>query len=158
MRSEVSNFVRSCDVCQKIKPDNREEFQGRIPISGLFNTWLIDFAGPLPKTESGNQYLLFGIEHISKWPVTLVIPAELFNSLGALKFFNEEIILPLGSPKFILSDNDLKFDWKAVKEFARDQKIQWKYTATYNPLGNNIAERMVGTIKRALQKMSLASM
>ena len=74
IRSEVSNFVRICDVCQRTKPDNREKFQGRIPLSGLFNTWSVDFAGPLPKTKSGNQYLLVGIEHMSKWPVARARP------------------------------------------------------------------------------------
>ena len=50
--------------------------------------------------------------------------AELFNALGALKFIKERIILPFGSPKFILSDNYLKFDCKAVEDFVRDQKVQ----------------------------------
>ena len=95
---------------------------------------------------------------MSKWPIARAIPAELFNSLGALKFVKEEIILPFGTPKFILSDNDLKFDCKAIEDFARDQKIQWKHIATYNPRGNGMAERMVGTIKRGLQKMCRANM
>ena len=101
IRPEISSFVRSNDVCQKTKPYDREEFQIRIPISGLFNTWSADFAGPLPRTESGNQYLLVVIENMSKCPIARAIPAEPFNSLGVLKFVKEEIILPFGSPKFI---------------------------------------------------------
>ena len=89
-----------------------------MPVSGLFNTWSLDFAGPLPRTESGNQYLLFGIESMSKRQKAQAISAELFNSLRALKFVKEEIILPFGSPKFILSDDDLKFDCKAIEDFA----------------------------------------
>ena len=38
IRAEVSNFVHSCEVSQKAKLDNQEEFQVRIPISGLFST------------------------------------------------------------------------------------------------------------------------
>ena len=93
-----------------------------------------------------------------KWPVARAIPAELFKSLPALKFVKEEIILPFGSPKFILSDNDLKFDCKAIEDFVRDQKIQWKHIATHSPRGNGMAERMIGTIKRTLQKMCRANM
>ena len=51
------------------------------------------------------------------------MPAEIFYHLGALKFVKEEIILTFGPPKFILSDNDLNFDCKAVKDFARDKKF-----------------------------------
>ena len=154
IRSEVSNFVRSCDVCQKTKLHNWKEFQRRIPVSGLFSTWSVDFAGPFPKTKDGNQYLLVGIEHTYKYPVARVMPAELFNDLGALTFVKEEIIVPFVSLKFVSSDNDLKFDYKAIEDFSREQKVQWKHTATYNPGGHGIAENMMGTIKRALQKMS----
>ena len=59
----------------------------------------------------------------------------------------KDIILPFGSPKFILSDNELKFDSISIEDFATDHKIQWKHIATYNNRGNGIAERMVGTIK-----------
>ena len=156
--STISNFVRSCDICRKTKLDNREEFQSRIPISGLFSTWPVDFAGSLPRTESGNQYLLVGIEHMSKWPVARAIPHGLFDSLGALKFVKEEMILPFGSPKFILSVNFLKFDCKAIEDFATDRKIQWKHIGAYNPRGNGMALGMVGKIERALQKMSRVSM
>ena len=86
------------------------------------------------------------------------MPAELFNALGALRFVPEGIILPFGSPKFVLSDNDLKFDWKEVEDFARDKIIRRKHMATLNPRGNGIAERMVGTVKRALQKIFRANM
>ena len=68
------------------------------------------------------------------------------------------IILPFGPPKFILSDDHLKFDCKAIQDFARDQKIQWKNIAIYNSRGSGMAERMVGTIKRALQKMCRENM
>ena len=70
----------------------------------------------------------------------------------------EEIILHFGSPKFILSDNELKFDWKAIQYFARDQNFQWMHIDTYNPRGNGTAELIVGKIKRALQKMCRAIM
>ena len=85
--------------------------------------WSVDFAGSLPKTKNVNQYLLVGIEGMSEWLGARTIPAEHFKALGALKFVNEGIILPFCSSKFILSDNDLKFDCKPVEDFARDQKF-----------------------------------
>ena len=81
-----------------------------------------------------------------------MIPTELFNSLGVMKFDKKEIIMAFGPPPYILSDNDLKFDCKAVQDFAHRFKIQWKCTLTYNPQGNEVAERIVGTQKKALRK------
>ncbi len=45
MRQELVSFVKSCDVCQKTEPDNRRELTGKIPLSGLFHAWCIDFSG-----------------------------------------------------------------------------------------------------------------
>ncbi len=154
MRQEVANFLKSCDICQKTKPVNRKELAGRIPISGLFHTWCIDFAWPLPRTNAGNQYLILTVEQISKWLFALPIPTELFNSLGVMKFVKKEIIMAFGPLQYILSDNDLKLDCKAVQDFTHRFNIQWKCTSTYNPQGNRVAERTVGTLKKALQEVT----
>ena len=140
-------------MCQKTKPVNRTEITGRIPISGLFNTCSIDFAGPLPNTRKGNRYFIVGVEHVSKCPVASAIPPSLFNSKGVIGFIKDEIIKLFGSPVHILSDNDLKFDCAAVHDFASKHDIDWKRTVTYDPMGNGIAERMIGTIKKATQRM-----
>ena len=58
-----------------------------------------------------------------------------------------------GLPQYILSDNNLKFDCKAVQDFAHRFIIRWKCTSTY-PQGNGVAERMVGTLKKALQNVT----
>ena len=87
---------------------------------------------------------------MSKLLVERGTPAEQFNAVRAVKFVKEEIILPFGSPKFVLSDNDIKFHCKAADNFATDQQIQWKNTATYSPQSNGNSERMVSTIERAL--------
>ena len=71
-----------------------------------------------------------------------------------MEFVKKEIIMLFTSPQYILSDNDLKFDCRAVKDFADRFNIQWKYTSKYNPQGNGVAEHMVDTLKKALQKVT----
>ena len=58
-----------------------------------------------------------------KWPVARATPAELFNALGHLKFVKEEIILPFGSPKYVLRDNDLNFDCNTVEDELETKKF-----------------------------------
>ena len=55
MRKEVEKLLKSCVTCRKTRPVNRKELAGRIPISGILHTWCIDFARPLPRTNTGNQ-------------------------------------------------------------------------------------------------------
>ncbi len=62
MPQEVAIFMKSCDTFKKTKPANRKESADKLPITGLFHTWCIDFAGPLPRTNMGNQYLIVAVE------------------------------------------------------------------------------------------------
>ena len=89
---------------------------------------------------------------MSKWPVAWAISADSFNSLGVMEFFKKEIIMLFGPPQYVLSDNGLNFDCKAVQDFANRFNIQWKCTSTYNTQGNGVAEHKVGTLNKALQK------
>ncbi len=150
MRQEVVRFVNSWDICQKTKPVNRKGSADRIKISGLFHRWCIDFAGPLPQTNIGNQYLIAAVEQMSKWPVAWAMPADLFDSLGVMEF-KKEIIILFGPAQYILSNNGPKFDCNAVQHWFN---IQRKCTSTYNLQGDCVVERMVGTLKNALQKVT----
>ncbi|OMJ14812.1 hypothetical protein AYI69_g8430 [Smittium culicis] len=38
------------------------KFTGKTAISGIFDTWEVDFVGPFPESELGNKYIFTGIE------------------------------------------------------------------------------------------------
>ncbi len=102
-------------------------------------------------TQKSNMCIIIGLEHTSRWPVAKAIPPSMFNAKGTINFQENEIIIPFGSLEYILSDNDQKFDCMTVHDFTKKHGISWKYTSTYKPQGNSIAERMVGTLKKAIQ-------
>ena len=63
LRNDVSEYCRSCHTCQIVC---RPIYQ-KIPVASLnpipafdepFSWVIVDCVGPLPKTKSGNQYLL----------------------------------------------------------------------------------------------------
>ena len=153
IRPDVAHFVRSCDVCQKVNPSEQHRPFGKIPVSGLFHTWSVDFAGPLPQTSAGNRYILIAVEHLSGWPVAQAIPPSAFNSGGVIRFVEEQICTPYGNPVVIVSDGDQKFDSIAVQTYARESAIVWVTISAYNPRGNAKVERMIGTMKRAIKKI-----
>lgn len=123
----------------------------------MFQTWPIDFAGPLTVTSRRSKYLLIGVEHVSGWPVATAVSARYFNSRGFLHFVDKEIITAYGNPIFMLSDNDSKFTSGPVRDYAKENSTKWKYISTYNLRGNAKVERMVGTIKRAIKKVILST-
>ena len=80
--------------------------------------------------------------------------AELFNSMRVMEFIKQEIIMLFGPPQFAPSSNDLKFDCKAMQDFARRFNITWKDKSTYNLQGNGLVERMIVTLEKGLQKVA----
>ena len=58
-------------------------------VSGLFNTWSIDFAGPLKETAAGNKYILLAVENLSSLQVASAVGTNYFNSSEVIKFVEE---------------------------------------------------------------------
>lgn len=134
MRMDVARFLRSFDICQKTNPPAHSGSYGKLLVSGMFHTWSIELAGPLPKTSTGLWYLLIAVEHLSRWQVAQAIPDDLFNSDGVMQFAEKDIIAPFGNLVFIVTDNDTR-------------------VSTYNPRGGPKYERMIGTLKHPIKKL-----
>ena len=62
VRKDVADFCRSCHSCQVVgKPNQTIPKAPLQPIPAIkepFSHIIVDCIGPLPKTKSGNQYLL----------------------------------------------------------------------------------------------------
>ena len=62
IKADISNYWKSCHTCQMVdKPDQVIPKAGLQPIPAFdehFSRIIIDCVGPLPKTKSGNEYLL----------------------------------------------------------------------------------------------------
>ena len=43
----------------------------RIPVTGLFDVFSVDFAGPFPPTTVGHRFVLVGVEHLTGWPLVI---------------------------------------------------------------------------------------
>lgn len=157
MRPDVAHFVRSSDIYQKTNPPEQHQPFGKLPVSGLFHSWSIVFAGPLPVTNRQSKYLLIAVEHLSGWPVAFELSSGRFGSRGFIQFVDKEIITPFGIPFFIISNTNSKLNSAPVEDFAKRNSIKGKYTSTDNQRGNNKVEKMVGTLKRAMKKVILST-
>ena len=75
LKSDVSNYCRSCHTCQVVgKPNQVIPKAGLQPIPAFdepFTRIIIDCVGPLPKTKSGNEYLLTIMCASTRFPKTI---------------------------------------------------------------------------------------
>ncbi len=118
-----------------------------IPIYDLFHRIAMDTAGPLPKTKSGNKYILVAIDHYSKWCEAKAVVDH--GAKIAARFLEDDIICRYGVPKFVLTDNGR--EWATEFDvMCKDYAIQHQRTAPQWPQCNGMAEHMIKTIKHGI--------
>lgn len=72
VRKDVAEFRRSCHACQMVEKPNQTI--PKVPLKPIpaveepFTRIIVDCVGPLPKTRSGNQYLLTIMCATSRFP------------------------------------------------------------------------------------------
>jgi hypothetical protein len=104
---DVQIVVRRCQQCQLVKSvgsvRSGDEELKTTPICDLFHRIVVDTTGPLPKTKSGNKYILVAIDHYSKWCEAKAVADH--GAKTAARFLEDNIVCRYGVPKFILIDN-----------------------------------------------------
>ena len=149
MQDEISYFVRTCDACQRGKPNLRP----RIPPLGLSHTpnvpyemLAFDLIGPLPITSNENKYILVGIDLFSKKIYTAAIPGKfsfrIRNEIERMIFINSVL------PRIILTDNGKEFS--DITELCQTIGAQHNKSAAYHPQTNGCVERANQSLKHKL--------
>jgi hypothetical protein len=131
---DVKTVVRGCQQCQLVRSSGSirsgDEQLKSILVCDLFHRVALDTAGPLPKTKSGNKYILVAINHYSKWCKAKAVADH--GAKTAARFLEDEIICRYGVPKFVLTDNG--GEWAAEFDvMCRDYAIQHQHTTPQWP-------------------------
>lgn len=154
--TDVYSFVRSCDPCQRMKGIPTYHTKLTRPITNLFEVFSIDFAGPIPSSLDGrDRYILICVEHLTNWPIARI--TENATAEVVARFVEEEVVSPFGPPKKIISDNAGCFTARLLSNLMGKYGIEWKTVLAYAPMSNGRAERMVGTLKRCVGKLSVGN-
>ncbi|GFT28407.1 retrovirus-related Pol polyprotein from transposon 412 [Trichonephila clavipes] len=78
VRADVEQWCKSCDACSARKgPKIRSRGKlHRYNVGASFERIAFDILGPLPRTASGNKYLLVVMDYFTKWPEVYPIPDQ----------------------------------------------------------------------------------
>ncbi|GFV91653.1 hypothetical protein TNCV_4762181 [Trichonephila clavipes] len=78
VRADVEQWCKSCDACSARKgPKIRSRGKlHRYNVGAPFERIAFDILGPLPRTVSGNKYLLVVMDYFTKWPEVYPIPDQ----------------------------------------------------------------------------------
>ena len=152
MMNYVTEYVESCDSCQRdSKPKHKYPLQP-IPVSAPWEIVGIDHVGPLEKAKGGYEYMIVAQDYLNltKWPIAELTRTT--NTEEALRFVRDRIITVFGCPKQIISDQGAAFTshlWKASME---KWQIKHVTTSAAHPQANGLVERMNQTILKSLRR------
>lgn len=170
LRRLAKRVVKACNGCKRFRatafavpppgqlPRDRTEGENAFQVVG------VDFAGPLKYRKGRNHE---GKAYITLYACSLTrgIYLELLPSLETGEFLRclKRFIARRGRPEKIYSDNGSTFvaaaKWlkqvmtdERLNEFLSRQEIKWQFNLSRAPWWGGQFERMVGLVKRSLQK------
>ena len=152
MKDDIEDFVRSCDECQRTKPNlhpSRPPLMKTDTPSQIFEKLSVDLIGPLPRTNRNNRWVLVANDHFSKRMHTRPLKEKTAsNTLAALK----SIIFEASGriPRNVLTDNGREF-MGCFETWLSDNGIHHSHSAPYSPSTNGLTERSNQSLKNRLK-------
>lgn len=117
MKTDITNLIRECDVCQRNKPEHVPSPGLLQPIEIPVQSWeviIIDFIDGLPKSK-GKIVILVVIDKLTKYCHLMALSHPYTTQSVAEELLNSVVKLH-GTPLAIISDRDLVF----VSSFWRE--------------------------------------
>ena len=141
---DIENLAKSCLPCLENKSQ---------PAAAPLHLWIwpttpwkrfhIDFAGPFLY-----KMFLVGVDALSKWPEEIQMPSTTsFKTIEVLR----KLFAKYGLPEQLVPDNGPQFTSEEFAEFMKVNGIKQICSASYHSSTNELAERFVQTIKRAMK-------
>jgi hypothetical protein len=142
MKKEIEDYVKKCKSCQVNKalgPRNRAPMEITTAAERPFEKCALDIIGPLPESTKGNKYVLTFQDNLSKSVTAIPIPRQDADTVA--KEFVLNIILKIGTPGQILTDQGANFLSELSKNVCKLLKIKKLQTTAFRPESNGGLER-----------------
>ena len=154
MYKAINEYVKSCDICQKTAQKNQcpKAPLGKMPNMGIpFYRVSIDLVGPLSKSDRNCRYILTVVDVATRWLEAVPLKETTTEHVAEALV---SIFTRVGIPVEILSDNGPQFVSTLMTEVIKLMGIKHVFCTPYHPQANGLCERMNGSIKQMLRKVT----
>lgn len=142
LKADVTRFCWSCHVCQLCGKPNQTIPPAPlrpIPVLGEpFEHLILDCVGPLPKTKSGQQYLLTLMCVATCYPEAL--PLRSLKARGVVQALMSFFFPTYGFPQYVQSDQGTIFLSRLFAQVLATLSIKHKISSAYHPQSQGAVE------------------
>ena len=152
LKSDVSKYCKTCHTCQMVGKPNQTIPKAQLqPVPAFdepFSRILIDCVGPLPRTKSGNEYLLTIMCTSTRFPEAIPLRNIKTKSIvkALIKFFTF-----VGLPKSVQSDQGSNFMSGIFQKVMHELGIKQYRSSAYHPESQGALERFHQTLKNMIR-------
>ena len=151
---QVADYCKTCEVCQKSQRQRRLRQAEMIsmPLIDLpFQHIAMDVVGPLPRSRSGNKYILTICDYATRYPEAIALPSTEASWIAKelVSLFSR-----VGIPEEILMDQGSNFMSVLLQEIYQLLSISRIRMSPYHPQTDGLVERFSGTLKAMMKKFT----
>ena len=149
-RRDVVFRCASCEACLRRKPPPvaHRAKMGHVGVGLPMERMAIDVMGPLPRSTEGFKYIVVIIDYFTKWAEAF--PMRDQEAATVARVLVEQVVLKLGSPATLHSDQGTNFQSRLFKEAVRLLGIEQTRTCAFRPQSDGLVERCNRTIEALL--------
>lgn len=152
LRKDVAEYCRSCHACQMVgKPNQtipKAPLQPLPAVQEPFSRVIVDCVGPLPRTKSGNQFLLTIMCASTRFPEA--VPLRNIKAKTIVKALTKFFTL-VGLPSAIQSDQGSNFMSGIFQQVMHELGIAQYRSSAYHPQSQGALERWHQTLKNMMR-------
>jgi hypothetical protein len=153
MIDDLTMFIKSCAMCQRVKPRNLRPFGLLKPLAipeTIFESINIDFGEVGADSHGYNRFLVIR-DRLTKFVCLVPCKDTLTAKECAELLYKRWYLEGRGFPKSIVSDRDTLFTSSVWKEFCRIVGIELAMSTSRHQQTNGGAESAVKMVKRMLK-------
>jgi hypothetical protein len=152
MLRDVKTFVKTCDVCQKIKHRRHAPYGKLQPIATPdkpFDVVSMDFITDLPESDGDNAILVV-VDKLTKYGIFLPTTTHA-TEMDTAHLFTKHVIAQYGIPKAVITDRDVRWKGEFWKEVSKAMGFERNLTTAYHPQADGQTEILNQTLEVALR-------
>ena len=154
----VAQYVRTCDVCQRVKPSPHSQAPlASLPVpTDCWRSVSLDFFFGLPRDANGNNGVLVFVDRLSKM-VHLAPVVDEVDGPASAKLFVDMVFRHHGLPDSIVSDRDTRFTSEFWKTLFRLLGTRLDMATKDHPETDGQTERANRVVEDVLRSFCAAS-